>query len=85
MPAEQYFWIVVETYYQGPISGYRGGVRVRPIPGEIFPPELNVECSKKWREAHPLGTHLRMKVKEASREGGRPFLMADSRSEYERV
>ena len=78
-------WIVVETYYQPPKSGYKGGIRCRPVPGEMFPPEMNVECSRKEREKHPRGTRLRMRVRLTSREGGTPFLMAESRSAYEVV
>lgn len=78
-------WIVVETYWQPPKSGHRGGIRCRPVPGQGFPTDLNVECSKKEREKHPEGTHLKMRVRLTSREGGKPFLIADTRSTYEVV
>jgi hypothetical protein len=80
-----FFSIVVETYYQPPKSGYRGGIRVRPVAGERFPAEMNVECSKKERERHPIGTRLRIRVKVTDRDGSNEFLMADTRSNYEVV
>jgi len=77
-----HYWIVAEIYYQPPMSGYRGGRRVRPVHGERFPTDMNVECSKAIREKYALGTRLRMRVKLTDKEGGREFLMADRMSNY---
>lgn len=78
-----YVPILVESYYDPPRSGYRGGIRIRPIPGEAFSTGLNVECSKAMREKYPLGTVFRMRVKLTDREGRGEFLVAISRSEPE--
>jgi hypothetical protein len=69
-----YFDVVVETYLAPPTSGHRGGIRVRPIAGQQFPRTMNVECSKAVREAHPVGSRFRLRVKLTDREGGGEFL-----------
>ena len=77
--------IIVETCYQPPMSGYPGGVRVRPIPGEQFPSRMNVECPRPFRKRHPLGTRFRMSVRLTDRDGRGQFLMADFRRDYQVV
>ena len=57
-----YFYIVAESYRFGP-RGDKGEIRVRPIQGEIFPTSMNIECSKKMRYNHPVGTKFKIKVK----------------------
>lgn len=70
----RYVTLECETYHAAPSSGHRGGIRVRPVPGQEFSPDLNVECSKGFREAYPVGTKFLLRVKVTDREGGRPFL-----------
>jgi len=70
----EYVELMVETYFSPPKSGHRGGIRVRPLPGQEYGPEHNVECDKQFRSAYPLGSHFSMTVKVTDREGGKPFL-----------
>ena len=57
-----YYCIIAETYYFGP-RGDKGEVRVRPTAGQIFPVTMNIECSKKMRYDHPVGTKFKITVK----------------------
>jgi hypothetical protein len=57
-----YYFIIAESYLFGP-RGDKGEIRVRPIPDQIFPVSMNVECSKKMRHNHPIGTKFKIKVK----------------------
>ena len=66
-----YVNVVVETYYDTDPSR---SIRVRPIPGQVFPPTINVECSRAMRMQHPVGTRFRIRAKLTDKEGGRPFL-----------
>ena len=43
-----YVNVVVETYYADD-TDHRRSIRVRPIPGQLFPPTMNVECSRSMR------------------------------------
>lgn len=83
-PWAGYRQIVIETYSDGP-RGDRGSIRARPVSGESYPASMNVECSKAMREAHPLGTRLKVFAKETSRQGGPPFLYTHFSWPYEVV
>jgi hypothetical protein len=80
-----YISIVVETYHQPPMSGYRGGIRVRPVAGQDFPVTMNVECPRAFRKEHPVGTRFRMDVRLTDRDGRGEFLMADFKQRYDVV
>ena len=82
---EAYHFIIVETYLFGP-RGDKGEVRVRPIAGQIFPASMNIECSKKMRYNHPIGTKfkIRVKVSELS-ETNKQFLYCHYNWPYEVV
>jgi hypothetical protein len=60
-PWSQYQQVVVETYF-----GKRSRVRVRPVLGQLFPPMMNVECSRSMRELYPVSTRLRIFAKETN-------------------
>ena len=68
-----YVNVVVETYYTVG-RGERRSIRVRPIPGEAFPPTINVECSRSMRMQYRVGTRFRICAKLTDKEGGQPFL-----------
>ena len=79
-PWSTYLQVVVETYY-----GNRSHIRVRPVPGQSFPPTMDVECSRSMRKLHPLGTKFRIRAKETNKEGGKPFLYSHYNWPYEVV
>jgi len=41
-----------------------------------------VECSKKMRMAHPIGTYFEIQAKVTDREGGNPFVYTSAQWEY---
>lgn len=73
-----YRTVVVESFTPSDLSGRHGQVHVRPIPGQVFPPSLFVECSKRLMDPkrYPVGTKFRLEAKLTDREGGTPFLYA---------
>lgn len=64
---------VVVHSVMGQDSQGRRKVLIRPIEGQIFSPDLNVECSKKLIEKYPVGTRFRIKVQLTDMQGA-PFL-----------
>lgn len=83
-PWTPYRQVVIETY-AGADRGHHGKVRARPIPGEFYPPTMNVECSKEMRTKFAVGTRFRIHAKETSREGGPTFLYTHFSWPYEVV
>lgn len=79
-----YKQIVVETY-SAIKPGKSSKIHVRPVEGETFPQDMDVECSRAMRKNYPIGTKFRIDVKETNREGGKPFLYAHYDSPYEVV
>jgi hypothetical protein len=69
-----YCEIIVETYQTGVMSLGHNGVVVRPIAGQAYPPNLNVQCSREINRDFPVGTRFRLKVKLTDKEGSGPFL-----------
>jgi hypothetical protein len=69
----QYQQVVVETY-NAVKPGKSSRTHVRPVPGQPYPPTMDVECSRSMRKQFPVGTKFRIYAKETSREGGKPFL-----------
>jgi hypothetical protein len=59
--------------YRNPGEPSNKRVRAHPLPGQGFSPLLNVECSARMRERHPVGTHfiIRAKITDAL---GSPFI-----------
>ena len=83
-PWSPYRQVVVETYYA--IKGGKSSrVHVRPVPGQPYPPTMDVECSRGMREAYPIGTRFRIHAKETRKEGGKPFLYSHYNWPYEVV
>lgn len=57
-------------------------IRARPLRGQGFAPDMNVECSSRMREQHPVGTKFIVRCKLTDREGGPPFLYTSYRWPY---
>ncbi len=76
-----YRYIVIETYInvQG---GSPKRVRARPLAGQGLDVSMNVECSAKMRQGHPLGTKFLIRARVTDREGGTPFLYSHFNSPY---
>lgn len=47
--------------------------QVRPIAGQGLDVSLNIECAKRLREMHPIGTKIRLRAKLTDMEGT-PYL-----------
>ncbi|PTW47030.1 hypothetical protein C8J25_104372 [Sphingomonas faeni] len=73
MPWEHHHQIVVETY-SARKAGSKFEVRLRPVEGQMFPQDMQVQWSRKLRDAHRVGTRFRIWVKESDRKGGTSFL-----------
>jgi hypothetical protein len=63
-------------------GGSSSKVRCRPIAGQGLPTDMFVECSKKMRMAHPVGTLFEIQAKVTDREGGNHFVYTSSQWEY---
>ena len=83
-PWSHYQIVIVETYYARK-SGVSTTVHARPIAGQPFPQDMDVECSRAMRTQHPIGTRFRIRAKETNREGGKPFLYTHFSWPYEVV
>lgn len=83
-PWESYHRIIVETY-SAVKPGKSSRIHVRPISGQLFPPTMDVECSREMRKAHKVGTRFRIWAKESDREGGKPFVYTHFSWPYEVV
>ena len=52
-------------------------IRVRPLSGQNLPTNIVIECSKKERESHPIGTKfITENVKVCKKPDGRIYLRA---------
>lgn len=76
----EYRKITAEVFYD--ISRRKNGVR--PCPGQGFPTDMKIECSKDIRD-YPVGTKVRLDVVETDKEGSRPFLYSSYKWEHEVV
>ena len=83
-PWEYHNQIVVESY-QARKSGSNGEVRVRPAKGQMFPPEMQVQFSRKARNAHKVGTKFKIWVKDSDINGTGDFLQSPWQWPYEIV
>ena len=74
--------VVVETYRAiGEAS--RHEIRVRPLPGQGYPADMHVECSRPMRERHPVGTKFKIQATLKSKEDGPEFLYSHYNWDYE--
>jgi len=52
-------------------------IRVRPLPGQGLPTYLMIECCRKERKSHPIGTvFIAENVKVCQKENGTKYLRA---------
>ena len=84
MPWEYHHQLVVESY-QARQAGSAGEIRVRPVPGQMFPPEMQVQFSRQARNKHPIGTKSQIRVKESNINEGGNFLQSPWQWPYEVV
>ncbi len=66
--------IIVESYEPKDTSGKHGDVHIRPVAGEKYSQDLQVECSKKLSNDYPVGTKFSVKAKLTDREDGGEYL-----------
>jgi hypothetical protein len=83
-PWSKYRRVVIETFDAG-ARGHHRNIRARPVEGEFYPTSMVVECSKKMRTSHPVGTKFRIYAQETDREGSPPFLYTHFSWPYEVV
>ena len=57
-----YETVIVETYIEVK-PGKRGTIHVRPVSGQPFPTNMDVECSYKVREEYPVGTKFKISAR----------------------
>jgi len=57
-----YYPILVESF-DGSFAGHRYHVELRPLPGQMFPTTLLVECPMRMRTDYPIGTVFRICAK----------------------
>jgi len=76
------FDIFIETVTD---SGGKTGnyIRARPLPGQGYPADMRVSCSKSMRNNHPIGTQFCLAVKLVVGRDGTEYLYANPRSNYE--
>lgn len=84
MPWEHHHQIVVESY-SAREPGCKSEARVRPVAGQMFPPEMQVQFSRQARKQHKIGTKFRIWVKESDIQGGNAFLQSPWQWPYEIV
>lgn len=72
-PWSGYNQIVVETY-SARKSGKKSTIHVRPIDGQLYPVDMDVECSRTMRKSYPVGTKFKLYVKVKNKDGGKDFL-----------
>ncbi len=80
-PFEIYHQLVAESFW----DAERKKIRVRLAANQIFEEGLLVECSKKMRESHPVGTRFKLRVKLTNRDGGGKFLYSHHSWPYELI
>ncbi|MGO4917591.1 hypothetical protein [Pseudogemmobacter sp. W21_MBD1_M6] len=76
----EYETIIVESF-----AATNGDRRARPVEGQNHPVTMFVECCKKMRYGHALGTKFRIRAKVINREDGAAFLYSSYKWDYEVV
>ena len=72
-PWAPYRQVIVETYYAVK-PGKSSKIHVRPVAGQGYPSNIDVECPREIRKQYPIGTKFKIHAKETNREGGKTFL-----------
>lgn len=81
-PTSDYSLVIVQTY-SALKAGKASRVRVRPVAGQGYDTDMDVECARAMRKKHPVGTKFKIWAKLTDREGGKPFLYSYHGWEYE--
>ncbi|WP_174847507.1 hypothetical protein [Yersinia artesiana] len=84
-PAEPYRSIIVESYLEQNLSGKRGKVHIRPIPGQWADVTLQVECAKRLSKDYPVGTQFKIQAKLTDRDDGGEYLYSSFRWEPDEI
>jgi hypothetical protein len=60
-----YRLLVVESFRLGSTSGHRDPIQIRPVPGQVFPPSMLLECSRRMVDTsvYPEGTKFKVWVR----------------------
>ena len=62
---------IVAHVFMGADSMGRPKIQVRPVAGQGIDAKLNIECARKLREEHPIGTRFRIRVQLTDMDGTR--------------
>ncbi|WP_150182579.1 hypothetical protein [Enterobacter asburiae] len=86
-PEEPYRKLIVESFYPGSMSGKKGKVHIRPIPGQWASTSLAVECSKKLSNVnvYPIGSQFEITAKLTDREDGGEYIYSSFRWEFKHL
>ena len=83
-PWSRYQRVIIETY-SAVKPGKSSRVHARPVPGQAYSTNWDVESSRPMRKRHPTGAKSPIFAKETNREGGKPFLHTHYSWPYEVV
>lgn len=69
-------WAYREVAVESVIDARSGALRIRPMAGQAFSPELPVHCARRLSDPaqYPVGTCFLLSAKLTDRKGGPPFL-----------
>ena len=86
-PEEPYRKLIVESSYAANMSGRKGKVHIRPIPGQWASTSLAVECSKKLSDVkvYPIGSQFEITAKLTDREDGGEYIYSSFRWEFKHI
>ena len=54
-------------------------IRLKPLEGQLVPPDLYVECDRSQRKKYPVGTIFKADLKVIEAPNKKPYLMARHR------
>lgn len=71
-------WAYREVAVESMIDARSGALRIRPMAGQAFSPELPVHCARRLSDPalYPAGTRFLLSAKLTDRKGGPQFLYA---------
>lgn len=86
-PDEHYRALKVESFKPDNLSGKKGKVHIRPLPGQWAAVTLAVECSKKLSDVsvYPLGSQFEICAKLTDREEGGEYIYSSFRWKFKHL
>jgi hypothetical protein len=71
-------WAYREVAVESVIDARTGALRIQPMAGQAFSPELPVHCARRLSDPalYPVGTRFLLSAKLTDRQGGPQFLYA---------